>query len=66
VRSAAEPRRPLRRTYLLVDAPSPPELERALGVVGRMAEEQGLPARQVSSDDLATLWATSPAGDAAI
>src|SRR5919198_2222014 len=42
---ARAPRRPLRSTYLLVDAPSPPELERALGVVGRMAEEQGLPVR---------------------
>jgi hypothetical protein len=50
------PRRPLRSTYLLVDAPSAPELERALGVVGRMAEEQGLPARQVNSEDLAGLW----------
>jgi hypothetical protein len=53
---AAAPRRPLRSTYLLVDAPSPPELDRALGVVGRMAEEQGLPARQVAAGDLAGLW----------
>jgi hypothetical protein len=53
---ARAPRRPLRSTYLLVDAPSAPELERAVGVVGRMAEEQGLPARQVAADDLAALW----------
>ncbi len=54
---AAAPRRPLRRTYLLLDAPSRPELERALGVVGRMAEEQGLAARAVGGDDLAATWA---------
>lgn len=53
---ARAPRRPLRSTYLVVDAPSAPELERALGVVGRMAEEQGLPARQVAAKDLADLW----------
>ena len=54
---SAAPRRPLRRAYLLLDAPSGPELERALGVVGRMAEEQGLAARQVPGDDLVALWA---------
>ncbi len=54
---SAAPRRPLRRGYLLLDAPSGPELERALGVVGRMAEEQGLAARQVPGDDLVALWA---------
>ena len=54
---AAAPRRPLRRAYLLLDAPSAPELARALRVVGRMAEEQGLPARPVAPDDLAELWA---------
>jgi hypothetical protein len=53
---AAAPRRPLRRTYLLLDASSAPELDRALGVLGRMAEEQGLPARPVGADDLAALW----------
>jgi hypothetical protein len=52
-----DPRRPLRTTYFLVDAPSVPELERALGMIGRMAEEQGLPARQVAARDLASLWA---------
>ena len=55
---AAAPRRPLRRTYLLVDAPSPPELERALGMVGRMAEEQGLTARRIRVDELASIWAS--------
>ena len=53
---AAAPRRPLRRTYLLLDAPSASELERSLGVVGRMAEEQGLPARHVEVDALSGLW----------
>lgn len=54
---AAAPRRPLRRTYLLLDAPSAPELERAAGVVGRMAEEQGAAARPLDAEQLAALWA---------
>ena len=54
---AAAPRRPLRRAYLLLDAPSAPELERATGVVGRMAEEQGMAVRPVAPDGLAALWA---------
>ncbi len=54
---AAAPRRPLRRAYLLLDAPSAPELERATGVVGRMAEEQGMAVRPLEPDRLAALWA---------
>ena len=54
---AAAPRRPLRRAYLLLDAPSAPELERAAGVVGRMAEEQGMAVRPLEPDGLAALWA---------
>ncbi|MHB8961365.1 MAG: hypothetical protein ACYDAN_17285, partial [Candidatus Limnocylindrales bacterium] len=54
---AAAPRRPLRRAYLLFDAPSAPELERAAGVVGRMAEEQGMAARPLAPEGLAAMWA---------
>jgi hypothetical protein len=54
---AAAPRRPLRRAYLLLDAPSAPELDRAAGVVGRMAEEQGTAARPLDAGRLAALWA---------
>ena len=54
---AAAPRRPLRRAYLLLDAPSAPELERVAGVVGRMAEEQGTAARPLDAEQLAALWA---------
>ena len=53
---AAAPRRPLRRAYLLLDAPSAPELERASGVVGRMAEEQGAAARPLDAGQMAALW----------
>ena len=54
---AAAPRRPLRRTYLLFDASSGPELDRAMGIVERTAEEQGVAARQLEPGALAALWA---------
>src|SRR6202035_1278101 len=42
---AAAPRRPLRRTYLLLDAASEPELRRVLTSLARVAEERGVLAR---------------------
>jgi hypothetical protein len=50
-------RRPLRRTYLLVDAATNAELTRALASAGRVAEERGLSARQVRPAELAGRWA---------
>jgi hypothetical protein len=55
---AAAPRRPLRRTYLLLDAASEPELRRVLTSLARVAEERGVVAREVGADELGTLWAT--------
>ena len=47
---AAAPRRPLRRTYLLLDAASEPELRRAMTSLARAAEERGVTAREVEPD----------------
>ena len=44
---AAAPRRPLRRTYLLLDAASEPELRRVVTSLARVAEERGVVAREV-------------------
>jgi hypothetical protein len=55
---AAAPRRPLRRTYLLLDAASEPELRRVLTSLTRVAEERGVVAREVAAEGLGTLWAT--------
>ena len=55
---AAAPRRPLRRTYLLLDAASEPELRRIVTSLSRVAEERGVIAREVVPTELATLWAT--------
>ncbi len=55
---AAAPRRPLRRTYLLLDAASEPELRRIVTSLTRVAEERGVIAREVIPTDLAALWAT--------
>jgi hypothetical protein len=55
---AAAPRRPLRRTYLLLDAASEPELRRILTSLTRVAEERGVIAREIAADELGTLWAT--------
>jgi hypothetical protein len=55
---AAAPRRPLRRTYLLLDAASEPELRRVMTSLTRVAEERGVVAREVGTDELGTLWAT--------
>ncbi len=54
---AAAPRRPLRRAYLFLDAASGPELDRAISVVERAAEEQGVAARRLEPGEVAALWA---------
>ena len=53
---AAAPRRPLRRTYLLLDAASEPELRRVVTSLARVAEERGVIARELDADDVAALW----------
>ena len=55
---AAAPRRPLRRTYLLLDAVSEPELRRSMTSLARTAEERGVTAREVEPAELGALWAT--------
>jgi hypothetical protein len=55
---AAAPRRPLRRTYLLLDAGSETELRRIVTSLARVAEERGVIAREVIPTELAALWAT--------
>ena len=47
---------PLRRTYLLLDAASAPELTRVTATVGRVAEERGLVVREVAAEEVASLW----------
>ena len=53
---AAAPRRPLRRTYLLLDAGREVELRRTVELVSRVAQERGLVVREVGADALAGLW----------
>lgn len=53
---AAAPRRPLRRTYLLLDAGSEPELRRVVTSLARVAEERGVIARELDADELGALW----------
>ena len=55
---AAAPRRPLRRTYLILEAASEPELRRVMTSLARVAEERGVVAREVGADELGALWAT--------
>ena len=53
---AAAPRRPLRRTYLLLDAASEPELRRVVTSLARVAEERGVIARELDPGELGGLW----------
>ncbi|MHB8892964.1 MAG: hypothetical protein ACYC65_13070, partial [Candidatus Limnocylindrales bacterium] len=55
-RELAAAQRRLRRTYLLLDAPSEPERRRAMDAVLRTAEDRGVPVREVAADELASLW----------
>ena len=55
-RELAAAQRRLRRTYLLLDAPSEPERRRAMDAVLRTAEDRGVGVREVGADELASLW----------
>jgi type IV secretory system conjugative DNA transfer VirD4/TraG family protein len=49
-------RRPVRRTYLHIDAVSTAELDRAFTVVRRVATDSGIVFREVDPAELAELW----------
>ena len=51
------PSRPPRRTVLLVDSASEPELARSLDLVRRVAEERGFDVRRLDGAAIASLWA---------
>ena len=53
---AAAARRPLRATYLLLDAVAEPELRRADELLQRVAEEHGVGARLLGPDETVELW----------
>ncbi len=55
---AEAPRRPPRRTVLVVDSASEPELRRTVDLLARVAEERGLGARPIDGEALAGLWAS--------
>jgi hypothetical protein len=61
---AAAPRRPLRRTYLILETASEPELRRVMTSLARAAEERGVVARDVGADELGALWTTVGRTDA--
>lgn len=48
--------RPLRRTYLLLDAASAAELGRIVATAARVGEERGLVVREVSGEEVAHVW----------
>jgi len=54
---AAAPRRPLRATYLILDAATSTELERTGELVRQVAEERGVDLRPTGAGELAELWA---------
>ena len=53
---SAAARRPLRRTYLLLDGTTEPELRRVLVTAARVAEERGITMREVAPAELADRW----------
>ncbi len=55
--AADEARRPVRRTFLHIDAASDTELERTLATVRRVAEDAGVVFRDVEPAELADIWA---------
>lgn len=61
---SAEPKRPLRRTYLLVDATSPVELRRISELISRVAQERGIVLRAVDTNHLGDVWRTAARTDA--
>jgi len=54
---AADPRRPLRATYLVLNGGTPADLERATELVRRVSEERDVGLRAMSGRELADLWA---------
>jgi hypothetical protein len=57
-REIASAQRRLRRTYLLLDAPSEAERRRAIDALLRAAEDHGVAAREAPAEELAVLWAS--------
>jgi len=55
---AEGPRRPPRRTVLVLDSTSDAELRRTVDLVERVAEERGLGARPIDGGALAGLWSS--------
>ncbi|MEA2632591.1 MAG: hypothetical protein QOE66_2810 [Chloroflexota bacterium] len=55
---AEGPRRPPRRTVLVLDSASDAELRRTVDLVERVAEERGLGARPIDGEAVAGLWAS--------
>jgi hypothetical protein len=55
---AEGPRRPPRRTVLVLDSAGEAELRRTVDLVERVAEERGLGARPIDGEALAGLWAS--------
>ena len=53
---AAAARRPLRRTYLLLEGTTEPELRRAIVTAARVAEERGITLREAPAEELAERW----------
>ena len=61
---AAAPRRPLRATYLLLDAATDAELSRNCDLLRRVAEERGIGLRLLPGTELTELWGTLARTDA--
>jgi hypothetical protein len=55
--AADEARRPVRRTFLHLDAASDTELERTMASVRRVAEDAGVVFRDIEPAELADIWA---------
>jgi hypothetical protein len=56
---AAAPRRPLRATYLVVEAGSEVEIRRLAELLRRVGEERGVELRQLSPGELTELWSST-------
>jgi hypothetical protein len=56
---SAAPRRPLRATYLIVDAPSQPELRRVSELIRRVGQERAVELRPLPPAELIQLWAST-------
>ena len=56
---ATAPTRPPRRTFLLVDAATDPELARSTDLIRRVAEERGFDVHRLEVAAISALWATT-------